>query len=123
MAPELTDVRRAIEAASAAETARINATLIRVTGDWGLAETIAGLDEVARRLQAPAGSPGLGCRRQEPPRLRTAPLPVSSWGTAGRAAKVVTNASRSTRRIQGSRNTSTGALFGQPGRGSGTMHP
>jgi RNA polymerase sigma-70 factor (ECF subfamily) len=28
----------AIEAVSATETARINATFIRVTGDWGLAE-------------------------------------------------------------------------------------
>jgi RNA polymerase sigma-70 factor (ECF subfamily) len=36
--PELTDVRAAIEAASALETARITATLIRVTGDWSLAE-------------------------------------------------------------------------------------
>jgi RNA polymerase sigma-70 factor (ECF subfamily) len=36
--PELTDVRAVVEAASAGETARITATLIRVTGDWGLAE-------------------------------------------------------------------------------------
>ena len=35
---ELTEVRTAIEAVSATETARINATFIRVTGDWGLAE-------------------------------------------------------------------------------------
>lgn len=37
-APGLTAVRAAVEAVSAAETARITATLIRVTGDWGLAE-------------------------------------------------------------------------------------
>lgn len=35
---ELTGVRAAVEAASAAEAARITATLIRVTGDWSLAE-------------------------------------------------------------------------------------
>ncbi len=38
MARELRDVRSAVEAASVAETARITATLIRVTGDWSLAE-------------------------------------------------------------------------------------
>lgn len=36
--PELTDVRAAVGAVSAAEAARIIATLIRVTGDWSLAE-------------------------------------------------------------------------------------
>lgn len=36
--PELTEVQSAITAASASESARINATLIRVTGDWSLAE-------------------------------------------------------------------------------------
>ncbi|WP_235835576.1 MULTISPECIES: RNA polymerase sigma factor [Arthrobacter] len=36
--PELTEVQAAITAASASESARINATLIRVTGDWSLAE-------------------------------------------------------------------------------------
>src|SRR6478672_9414238 len=49
VASELTDVRRAIEAASATETARINATLIRVTGDWGLAEDCV-QDAFARAL-------------------------------------------------------------------------
>ncbi|MGO4584443.1 RNA polymerase sigma factor [Arthrobacter sp. 2RAF6] len=38
MASGLTDARTAVEAASAEETARITATLIRVTGDWSLAE-------------------------------------------------------------------------------------
>ncbi|MGO4471338.1 RNA polymerase sigma factor [Arthrobacter sp. M-10] len=38
MARELTDARTAVEAASAEENARITATLIRVTGDWSLAE-------------------------------------------------------------------------------------
>ncbi|GAP55522.1 uncharacterized protein R00370 [Arthrobacter sp. Hiyo6] len=38
MASGLTEVRTAIEAASTAETARITANLIRVTGDWSLAE-------------------------------------------------------------------------------------
>ena len=38
MVPELADVQAAIETASALETARITATLIRVTGDWSLAE-------------------------------------------------------------------------------------
>lgn len=47
--PETTDVRTAIEAASAAETARITATLIRVTGDWGLAEDCV-QDAFARAL-------------------------------------------------------------------------
>lgn len=36
--PEPTDVRAAVEEASASEGARITATLIRVTGDWSLAE-------------------------------------------------------------------------------------
>jgi RNA polymerase sigma-70 factor (ECF subfamily) len=38
VAPGLTSARTAVEAASAEETARITATLIRVTGDWNLAE-------------------------------------------------------------------------------------
>jgi RNA polymerase sigma-70 factor (ECF subfamily) len=38
VAPERADVQTAVEAACAGEAARINATLIRVTGNWGLAE-------------------------------------------------------------------------------------
>jgi len=49
VAPDLTDVRRAVEAASVAETARITATLIRVTGDWSLAEDCV-QDAFARAL-------------------------------------------------------------------------
>lgn len=49
MAAALTDVRTAIEGASAAETARITATLIRVTGDWSLAEDCV-QDAFARAL-------------------------------------------------------------------------
>ena len=47
--PELTDVHAAIAAASALETARITATLIRVTGDWSLAEDCV-QDAFARAL-------------------------------------------------------------------------
>lgn len=47
--PELTDVRAVVEAASAGETARITATLIRVTGDWSLAEDCV-QDAFARAL-------------------------------------------------------------------------
>lgn len=47
--PELTDVRAAVEAASALETVRITATLIRVTGDWSLAEDCV-QDAFARAL-------------------------------------------------------------------------
>ena len=49
VAPELTDVRSAVGAASVAETARITATLIRVTGDWSLAEDCV-QDAFARAL-------------------------------------------------------------------------
>ncbi|MFH5879080.1 RNA polymerase sigma factor [Arthrobacter sp. NA-172] len=49
MAPELTDARTAVETASAEETARITATLIRVTGDWSLAEDCV-QDAFARAL-------------------------------------------------------------------------
>lgn len=49
MAPELTKVRTVLAAASAAETARITATLIRVTGDWSLAEDCV-QDAFARAL-------------------------------------------------------------------------
>ena len=49
MAAEVTDVRTAVEGASAAETARITATLIRVTGDWSLAEDCV-QDAFARAL-------------------------------------------------------------------------
>src|SRR6476661_11189354 len=49
VAPELTDVRRAVEAASTLETVRITATLIRVTGDWSLAEDCV-QDAFARAL-------------------------------------------------------------------------
>lgn len=49
MPADLTDVRTAIEGASAAETARITATLIRVTGDWSLAEDCV-QDAFARAL-------------------------------------------------------------------------
>ncbi len=38
MASGLTDTRTAVEAASSEQAARITATLIRVTGDWSLAE-------------------------------------------------------------------------------------
>lgn len=44
-----TDVRNAVERASAVETARITATLIRVTGDWSLAEDCV-QDAFARAL-------------------------------------------------------------------------
>jgi RNA polymerase sigma-70 factor (ECF subfamily) len=47
--PETAAVRAAVEAASAAETARITATLIRVTGDWSLAEDCV-QDAFARAL-------------------------------------------------------------------------
>ncbi|WP_051422922.1 RNA polymerase sigma factor [Arthrobacter sp. MA-N2] len=49
MAPELTDVQTAVAAASTDETARITATLIRVTGDWSLAEDCV-QDAFARAL-------------------------------------------------------------------------
>lgn len=49
MVPELSDVQTAIETASALETARITATLIRVTGDWSLAEDCV-QDAFARAL-------------------------------------------------------------------------
>lgn len=39
--PEVSDVREVVEAVSVTESARIIATLIRVTGDWGLAEDCA----------------------------------------------------------------------------------
>lgn len=51
MPAEVKDVRTAIEEASAAETARITATLIRVTGDWSLAEDCV-QDAFARALVA-----------------------------------------------------------------------
>jgi RNA polymerase sigma-70 factor (ECF subfamily) len=47
--PEPSDVQTAIETASALETARITATLIRVTGDWSLAEDCV-QDAFARAL-------------------------------------------------------------------------
>lgn len=49
MPTEVKDVRTAIEAASATETARITATLIRVTGDWSLSEDCV-QDAFARAL-------------------------------------------------------------------------
>jgi predicted RNA polymerase sigma factor len=59
---ELTEVRTAIEAVSATETARINATFIRVTGDWGLAEDCI-QDAFARAKIRDAGIP---CRVPPP---------------------------------------------------------
>jgi RNA polymerase sigma-70 factor, ECF subfamily len=64
MAPELTDVQTAVEAASAEETAKITATLIRITGGWSLAEDCV-QDAFARALstgRSPAfrGIPGRG---------------------------------------------------------------
>ncbi|MFE5838812.1 RNA polymerase sigma factor [Arthrobacter sp. NPDC056493] len=49
MAPTTAAVQAAVETASAAETARITATLIRVTGDWSLAEDCV-QDAFARAL-------------------------------------------------------------------------